>query len=46
LQISLDSLVPRACRLANRNLTRTEWQRYLGGLPYRPTCPNLPVPED
>ena len=35
----------RACRVANRNLTREEWQQYLGDEPYRPTCPNLPVLE-
>ncbi len=27
-----------ACRMANRNLTPTEWQRYIGSLPYRATC--------
>lgn len=27
-----------ACRMANRNLTPTEWQRYLGSVPYRATC--------
>ena len=28
-----------ACRLAGRNLTRAEWDRYLGDLaPYRATC--------
>jgi hypothetical protein len=25
-----------------RNLTRSEWESYLGGMPYRKTCPNLP----
>ncbi len=25
-----------------RNLTRSEWEFYLGGMPYRKTCPNLP----
>ena len=34
----------RACRIANRNLTREEWQQYLGDEPYRLTCPNLPAP--
>ena len=45
-EISLKSLLERACRLANRNLTRAEWQRYLGNETYRPTCPQLPVPEE
>jgi Sel1 repeat len=25
-----------------RNLTRSEWEIYLGDMPYRKTCPNLP----
>jgi WD40 repeat protein len=25
-----------------RNLTRQEWEFYLGGMPYRKICPNLP----
>ena len=25
-----------------RNLTRLEWQTYMGQTPYRRTCPNLP----
>jgi WD40 repeat protein len=28
-----------ACSIAGRNLTPTEWQHYLSGRPYRPTCP-------
>jgi WD40 repeat protein len=31
----------RACGIANRNLTRTEWGTYLGNRSYRKTCPNL-----
>ena len=35
-------LVPAACRLAGRNLTRAEWQTYVGTVQsYRPTCPDL-----
>jgi WD40 repeat protein len=30
-----------ACRTANRNLTRQEWQQYLGDEPYHKTCPGL-----
>jgi WD40 repeat protein/class 3 adenylate cyclase len=33
----------RACRIANRNLTRAEWRQYVGDLPYQKTCPNLPA---
>ncbi len=32
-----------ACRVAGRNLTREEWQTYLGSLgPYHVTCPQYP----
>ncbi len=34
----------RACRMAARNLTRQEWERYLGEEPYRLTCPQSPPP--
>jgi hypothetical protein len=27
-----------ACRIANRSLTRAEWDRYLPGRPYDPAC--------
>jgi hypothetical protein len=37
--------IRRVCAIANRNLTRVEWAQYLGDdLPYRATCPELPVP--
>lgn len=29
----------RACQIANRELTLSEWRRYLGGRTYRETCP-------
>jgi WD40 repeat protein len=41
--VSLDSWKSRACRVAGRNLTWQEWQRYLGNRPYERTCPDLPV---
>jgi WD40 repeat protein len=31
-----------ACRIAGRNLTPTEWHRYLPHQPYRATCPQWP----
>jgi len=37
-----EDLVDLACRLAGRNLTREEWRQYLGGEPYRKTCPDFP----
>lgn len=42
----LESWKARACRIANRNLTLEEWQTYLGDRPYRPTCPDLPIPAE
>lgn len=34
-----DGWVERACELAGRDLTRSEWARYLADEPYRSTCP-------
>jgi DNA-binding SARP family transcriptional activator/outer membrane protein assembly factor BamB len=44
------SLDPRemahaACRLAGRNLTRSEWSTYMMDQPYRRTCPEYPAGE-
>ena len=41
-----DSWKERACRIANRNLTRAEWQQFMAGEPYRATCPDLPLSND
>ncbi len=35
-------LLARACTVAGRDLTRTEWDRYLPGEPYRRVCDLLP----
>lgn len=35
-------LIDEACHRIRRNLTPEEWNQYLPGEPYRPTCPNLP----
>src|SRR5262249_6918822 len=41
--VSLASWQARACRIANRNLSRQEWDQYIGpDIPYRRTCPDLP----
>jgi hypothetical protein len=32
----------RACRIANRNMTLSEWKDYVGDFPYHKTCPDLP----
>lgn len=34
-----DKIVELACSLAGRNLTREEWEEFIGGRPYRRTCP-------
>jgi WD40 repeat protein len=39
-------LIEEACTRLPRNLTREEWQTYLDDVPYKATCPNLPVPAE
>ncbi|MDT4897821.1 MAG: hypothetical protein QOH25_2898 [Acidobacteriota bacterium] len=39
--MTLESWIEDACRVANRNLTPEEWEQYFPGQPYRKTCPNL-----
>jgi WD40 repeat protein len=39
-----EDLIEEACARMPRNLTQEEWERYLPGEDYRPTCPDLPVP--
>ena len=41
-----EDLIAEACARLPRNLKLEEWEQYLPGEPYRPTCPNLPVPEE
>ncbi|MEO8265487.1 MAG: BTAD domain-containing putative transcriptional regulator [Ilumatobacteraceae bacterium] len=39
-----DSWVIAACELANRNLTREEWESYIGApAEYHATCPQFPI---
>ena len=38
-------LISEACQRLTRNLSRKEWERYLGDESYQPTCPGLPVPD-
>jgi WD40 repeat protein len=41
---SLESWRRHACAIANRNLTRLEWDQFIGSSrPYERTCPSLPV---
>lgn len=44
--VDIQSWLKWACHIANRNLIRKEWERYMGDRPYRKTCPNLPGPEE
>ena len=39
--VDLPTWPRRACQITNRNLTRQEWQQYLGSLTYQKTCPGL-----
>ncbi|HJY79653.1 MAG TPA: hypothetical protein VKK81_01010, partial [Candidatus Binatia bacterium] len=42
--VSLESWQDRACRIANRNLTRAEWEQYIGDIePYHATCAEFPI---
>lgn len=41
-EVSLAAWQTRACRRANRNLTRAEWAQYLPGEAYDKTCPDFP----
>lgn len=41
-EISPSDMAHEACARAARNLTREEWQRFVGREPYRKTCPGLP----
>lgn len=37
-------LIANSCSRITRNLTRAEWQQYIGdALPYQAVCPNLPI---
>jgi len=36
-----DDLLYQACRRLTRNLSQSEWQDFLGSIPYRETCPGL-----
>jgi WD40 repeat protein len=40
------SWISKACRIANRNMTRFEWESVRDDVPYQRTCPALPEPAD
>ena len=41
-----DGWADALCSKLTRNMSRDEWQRRVGDLPYRRQCPNLPGPPD
>ncbi len=41
--VNEDSWKRRGCAIAGRNLSLTEWRRYLPGRDYEQTCPDYPV---
>jgi len=41
--VDMESWRAQACAVANRNLTYEEWTQSLGQVPYRATCPMLPI---
>jgi WD40 repeat protein len=45
-ELDPDEWQTTACQAAGRNLTRTEWDEYLGDEPYRATCPQWPPASD
>ena len=41
---SPEDLIADACSRVTRNLSRAEWEQYIGdALPYQAVCPNLPI---
>ena len=42
----LDDMLHQLCTGHGRNLSLNEWRRYLGDLPWQPTCENWPTPKD
>ena len=41
-----ESMIARACQIANRNFTEGEWRQYMGERPYRKTCVSQSGPHD
>jgi WD40 repeat protein len=44
--LRLNSWKAAARRIANRNMSRNEWERYMRGATYHKTCPDLPGPDE
>jgi WD40 repeat protein len=43
---ALDDMLDQLCAGHGRNLSLGEWRRYLGDLPWQPTCESWPTPKD
>jgi WD40 repeat protein/class 3 adenylate cyclase len=43
--VTVDAWADQACRVAGRNFTREEWQRFVAGRSYAQVCPGFPIPE-
>jgi hypothetical protein len=43
---TLDDMLHQLCTSHGRNLSLGEWRRYLGDLPWQPTCESWPTPKD
>jgi WD40 repeat protein len=43
---ALDDMLHQLCTGHGRNLSPGEWRRYLGDLPWQPTCESWPTPKD
>ena len=41
--LTLSHWIASLCRIAGRNLRQTEWQRFMTGRAYHPTCPQWPA---
>jgi WD40 repeat protein len=39
-EVDYEAWSARACAIADRNLTKAEWDTYMGNRPYRKTCPS------
>ncbi|MDM8564898.1 TIR domain-containing protein [Candidatus Halobeggiatoa sp. HSG11] len=41
--VNPNSWKQQICTIANRNLSHTEWRKYMGDRPHEKTCPDLPI---
>jgi WD40 repeat protein len=41
-----DVILKRLCAGPGRNITLSEWRRFIGDVDWQPTCPEWPIPDD